>query len=223
MAIASTTLAQPYQNASQASFAFWAKPVLQSSDGSFFCPGFEGDTYANSPYSRLTIAWPIALRIAGMGINDTPGLADIIIRKDHRVDQKKPVGSDGARLTVYGANPAQVTVRLTIWTPDQLRVLSEIWKVIFPKGGSQATSYDCRHPDLERYGIKSLMFTGGGGPNPGPVVSSRTYELNAVEFFAPKQQNNAKKRTPAGSIGSINEPSTTTNPTPGSNPAHVGP
>lgn len=211
----------PYQNVQSVSFNFWGAPVIQNADGSLFCPGFEGPTYAKNAYDKLKVTWPITLQIAGQGIDETPGVAQIDIQKEHRYDEKKPAGADGSRVTVYGANPAKVTIRITVWTPTQLKVLKEIWKTLFPKDSTQANAYDCYYPGFEEYGIKALMFLGGSGPRMGGTVGTRIYEINAVEFSPPKKKNATKTPKGAAPDGSINDP--TKYPKPGSNKKNTGP
>jgi hypothetical protein len=208
-------------------FAFWGAPVIKAQKdlgavkaGELYCPGFDGPTYANGVWDILKVQWPLIADPGTQQIAGTPGICEIDVSKDHRVDQKKPAGGEGARFTVHGVNPAKVTIRLTIWTPEQLRVLNKIFEFIFPKGASQANVIDVSHPSLIPAGIKSLLFTGYTGPSAGNAVRSKSFMLNALEFIKSTPQK-VKKKTPVAAIGSINDPKTL--PTPGSNTKNVGP
>lgn len=122
-------LVQPYQNVAAVAFQFWAKPVLQAQDGSYYCPGFEGATYAKNEWDKLIISVPYNPPLEEPS---TPGLCEISVTKERTYDKKKAAGSDGARVTVHGIDPAQVEVRVTVWTPEQLRRLKSLWDVLFP-------------------------------------------------------------------------------------------
>ncbi len=115
----------PFSNiaVSLSTLPFWGSPVIEAQDGTLTCPGFTGNTYAiNDPYSLVTVG----------GSTMLPGVAEVVIsEKERSLDKKKPVGTDGARLTLHGLNPAMVTINLTIWTPEQLRQLQNVWKIIF--------------------------------------------------------------------------------------------
>lgn len=100
---------------------FWGSPVLQANDGTLYCPGFIGNTYALSPTDYVTI-----------GNYQTPGIAKVTCTKQREVDKKKIKGADGARITLSGLDPAVVEIRIKIWTPEQLRQLDILRSRIFP-------------------------------------------------------------------------------------------
>lgn len=208
----------PYADvADRVSFAFWGQPVLRQSNGLLTCPGFDGPTYADSPWDKVFVAVPYQ----GIEQPYTPGQAEVSVQKSRDVDKKKAAGNDGARLTVHGLEPAVVEIRLLIWTPDQLAWLAKIWPVLFP--GPQkvasipnnarpvtpkqnvATPFDVQHPVLDLHGVRSLIFVGGSGPDPGPVPRSRLFTMRALEFLAPNSKTNSTN-TPVSSKGSLLDP-----------------
>lgn len=205
-------LIQPYQNLQQVSFQFWAKPVLQDRNGTYFCPGFEGETYASNPWDYLYLGIPSTKPF-------TPGLARVAVQRARDVDKKKAVGNDGARVTIHGVDPAAVEIEIRIWTPEQLRQLSALWPILFPNAYKGAPpAYDTQHPMLTYHNIKSLQFYAGSGP----IIDERrvgVFTLHAIEFLKPGKTKATKTET--GSIGSLLDPGTY--PKPGDNADNLRP
>jgi hypothetical protein len=205
-------LIQPYQNVQQVSFQFWAKPVLQASDGTYYSPGFDGPTYASSPWDYLYLGVPSTQPF-------TPGLCTVAVNRTRDVDKKKAAGNDGARVTIHGVDAAMVEIAIRIWTPEQLRQLAALWPTLFPNAYKGAPpAYDVQHPMLTYHNIKSLQFIGGEGPD----IDERRigmFRLHAIEFLKPGKTNATK--TAVGSIGSLLDPPTY--PKPSANTTNLGP
>lgn len=257
-----------YDNVAAVASNFWGRPVLQADNGELYCPGFTGNTYAANPRDFVLI-----------GSYMTPGLAEVKCDKRRDVDKKKIKGADGARLTLAGLQPADVEIRITIWTPEQLRQLEILRAIIFP-GPQKVTStvssgtsttrttlsaqgntvtenrdgtfstqrgyttttiptanatrtvtksvtvtqpYNCIHPELALHGVRSLVFINTEGSTPGETRGSRVYLFKAMEFSLPRKGVNATM-TPTSSVpahGSTLDPASF--PTPGQNPANLGP
>ena len=208
---------QPYQNLFPAAFQFWAGPVLFDNDGRYYCPGFEGPTYSTSPWDTVVVGVPYT----DPDKPQTPGIAEVSVEKYRDVDKKKAAGKDGARVTIHGIEPAMIEIKLIIWTPDQLRVLSELWPVLFPKmQKGTPPAFDIDHPMTRIHDVKSVIFVRGDGPMPGPVVRSRVFTMKAVEYLPPGKKKATV--TPVKPIGSpVNDPPVTTKP--GANPDNTGP
>jgi hypothetical protein len=211
---------QPYQNVQQVAFEFWAKPVLQAGDGSYYCPGFEGPTYAANEWDRVVIGgYPYSPPLEQPM---TPGICAVDVRKKRDTERKKPKGSDGERVTMHGIGAADIEIRITIWTPEQLRRLNDMWPVLFPKmGKGSSAAYDLLHPMFKLHDIKAVQFTEGTGP----VIQGRVgvFTMRGVEFIKPADPKKKTSKTEVGAIGSKFDPSKSTNPTPGKNPKRTGP
>jgi hypothetical protein len=213
------TLIDPNLPTSQASFIFWRKPVYTADDGSLWCPGCGGATYASNPYDFLYLAFAKPPSAIASLPPFTPGIAHVQFDKGRDMDKKKPAGTDGARVTFHGVDVVAIDIVLVIWTPEQLRVLSDIWPVLFPpayKGNPPA--YDVQHPLFAIHGIKSLQFVGGGGPH----VDERgigSFRMRAIEFLKPGKKNAVK--TEVGAIGSLLDAGAY--PTPSTNLQNLGP
>src|SRR4029077_9214680 len=99
-----------------------------------------------------------------------PGLCTVHCTKEYASDKKKPVGSNGARVTIHGIDAADIEIEVMICTPERLRQLRAICAVLFPgKKGSQQARYVSR-PTFTMHGVKSMIPLRGRGPDKGPVV-----------------------------------------------------
>lgn len=193
----------PYPNA-QTPFEFWAAPVYTAADGTYYTPGFTGNTYMSNVWDYCVVN----------GVR-TPGkVLDVKVVKGRDVDKKKAAGSDGARNTIHGVDPGSVEISIMIWTPEQLRQLQKMWDLVFPVSGKgQPQPWDTQHPKLKFHHIKSLQFFKGEGPDPGPIVQSRVFTMHSVEFMPPGKKKATV--TPVASKGSLLDPGR--KPTAGSN------
>lgn len=206
------TLINPSLPVSQTSFQFWRKPVYTAANGDLWCPGVEGATFDTNPWSYIYLGIPSTQPF-------TPGVCRVSFDKARDIDKKKSAGTDGARVAIHGVDLAAVDIELLIWTPEQLKVLSNIWPILFPpayKGAPPA--YDVQHPLFSIHSIKSVQFIGGSGP----VIDQNgrgVFRMRAIEFQKPGKKNATK--TDVGSIGSLLDPGAY--PTPSGNTANLGP
>lgn len=214
-------MASLYQGLSPTAFDFWAQPVFKRTDGALYCPGFTGETYSKSAWDYVVI----------QGDTQTPGICEVSCDKSRDVDKKKAAGSNGARLTIHGIEPAIVEIEITIWTPEQLKQLRSLVEAIFPANnkrpkGVSATdpwppAFDVNHPTFQTHKVKSLVFTKITGPAPGKVTRSKMFKISALEFLPPSKKK--ATATPVKSKGSTLDPDQTTYPTPGSSSKNTGP
>lgn len=210
---------QPYTNVSPVSFAFWGSPVLQQSDGTLWCPGFDGPTFADRPWDYVKVATSYGPSVGGVPPDRTPGIARVVPRKEFSADKKKAAGAHGARYTFHGLDPAEFFIELRLWTPEQLRQLQAMWSDLFvPAAKGSPLAFDVTHPAFDIHAIKSVQFAGGEGPEIGPDRVG-IFRIRVIEFLPPAKSNATK--TNVAPIGSRLDPGA--NPTPGSNPANLGP
>lgn len=219
--MASGTLIDPYNTTTaQSSFRFWGAPVYTASNGTLWCPGFDGATFSTSPYDYVTVAVPYGPNVGGAPPNRTPGVCIVDVRKEYAVDKKKPLGSNGARVTFHGIDAAEVNIEIKIWTPEQLRQLELMWSSLFPPANKGVpVAFDVGHPILnDVHGVKSVQFVSGSGPI---IQGDRTgiFRIRALEYQPPATTNVTK--TQVKSIGSLLDAPTYS--TPGSNTANLAP
>lgn len=203
------------------SFEFWGSPVVQDpATGNLVCPGFTEYHMGN--------AWDLFVIPSAGGY--LPGACEVSCHRYRDLDKKKPKGDDGARLTLHGLEPAQVEIAVTIWTPQQLKDLQEMWAIMFTQsapadknGKYSIESFDVSHPVLKTHDVKSIVFQGGEGPVPGRVPKTRTFIIRAIEFIAPKKQQK-KTTTPSKPRATLlDAPDQPQFQKPGENPANMGP
>lgn len=197
---------------------FWGAPVLRRSDGELYCPGFSGETYSRNQWDYVGFG-PILI---------SPGLADVKVVKSQESDIKQAAGRDGATVTTHGVRPAEITVTLRIWTPQQLEEMYDLWAVIMPKANKNtATAFDVSHPVFTLHDIKSMIVLRGEGPVDGPAPKVKLFTITGIEFVArPKAQRSATK-TLAKAEPSTLDPNATVAAsapaTPGTNRRNTGP
>lgn len=211
-------------------FEFWAQPVITDEDtGELSCPGFTGPTYSNNPWDVVTI-----------GGDRTPGIAQVMCEKRRAIDRKKPAGADGARITVHGADLAEVQIQLLIWTPQQLAVLNALWARWMPPSGKSKpqqtkasgqknapkaidpSPFIVSHPKFITHDVTAIQIIGGRGPDDGPVPRSKVFTILAVEFRSPST-GASKTNTPVAAIGSTLDEGIVDHPLAGENPDNTGP
>lgn len=121
--------------ATPVAFDFWYQPVFQNPDGSLFCTGCTGPTIATSLFDKVFF-----------GSLPTPGVAEVDAKRERKVDEKDTPGVDGATVTIHGLKPADVTVRLLIWTPDQYKALRELWPLLMTPPYKTVVKTTTLHP-----------------------------------------------------------------------------
>lgn len=204
---------------SRVSFQFWGSPVYTASDGTYWCPGFDGPTFATSPWDYIKIAIPYGPYSGGVPPDRTPGICKVRLKKEYAVDKKKPLGSHGARITVHGLDIAEIDIEIKVWTPEQLRQLAQLWVTLFPPATKGAPlTFDAQHPTFSVHDVKSIQFISGDGPE---VQNDRSgiFKIRALEFLKPQTTNATS--TAVQVLGSILDPGGA--PTPGSNSANLAP
>lgn len=181
-------LVQPYtQDVVILPSNFWGAPVLLDDNGHAYCPGFLGNTMSN-PWDAVQIPYlsTVVNPIAGLQIDQTPGVCEVNIRRGRKLDRKKSAGSDGQRLTFTGIENADVEIAITIWTPEQLQVLNAAWAVLQPPSGKGTpAAWDVKHPQFDVNGIKSICFVDSMGLADGKWSRSKTFVIKAVEYLPP--------------------------------------
>lgn len=211
------TLKTPYQGLNQLPSIFWGSPVLKDDKGVKFCPGFLGEAFSKNIWDYVTIEFP------NSGVpNKTPGICNVSVRRGRKVDRKKSSGTDGETITFTGINNAEIEIAVTIWTPEQLDILVDLWKILQPPSGKgDPQAFDVKHPQFEVNGIKSAVFIDSVGLEQGPVAKSKTFVIKAVEWLPPSKKKATQTPSRAQARGSkLDKPE---NSQPGKNPAAVGP
>ena len=179
--------------------AFWGTPVFRAtqdgymiSAGELYCPGFIGNTFSKNPWDYVEISYLETLGVSGK----TPGVCTVSVRRGRKIDRKKSAGSDGETITFSGINNADIEIAITIWTPEQLDVLTKMWALLQPASGKGSPgAWDIKHPQFGINQIKSAMFVDSVGLEGGSEKKTKTFVIKAVEYLpaGPKAIKTPKK------------------------------
>lgn len=202
---------------------FWG-PVFVDDKGHPYSPGYIGNTFSKNAWDAVQIAIPLPFMtgvLQQLNVDRTPGLCEVDVRRGRDIDRKKSAGSDGQRLTFKGINNADVDIRITIWTPEQLDVLSALWNVLQPKAGKGTPSaFDVKHPQFEINGVKSLCFVDSIGMTDGHTSKTKIFTIKAIEYFPPGSKSAVTTLKKAEARSNVLQ---SQYPKPGENPENLGP
>lgn len=133
--------------------------------------------------SEIPFAWD-TLRVMG---SKFPGLARVSGGRQYKLDKKGSGGADGATLTGFGHEPADVKISVRIWTPEHFEALPAALALLMPRPTKgRPGAVDVYHPALQLLSIKSLYFTKVGVPE--ETGTRRVYEvrLEGTEYLPVK-------------------------------------
>ncbi len=169
---------------------FWGAPVIKRQDGSKYCPGFVGETFSKNMWDLVLFG----------GILKTPGIAEVKVAKSQDADVKEAKGKDGAKITAYGIRPAQITINIKIWTPDQLDELRGLWQQIMPRANQskdqRPSVLDIYHPNLKVMEIKQAIVLRGEGMAAGSESKTKVFQIDCLEYIPPSSKGVNKPAKP---------------------------
>lgn len=139
-----------------------------------------------------------------------PGLVKVTGRIAMRKDRKVVPGTNGVRSTHLGYEPAEITFKLRMWTPDHWEAF-ETWlaPAVRPRPNTGAPkAYDIAHPALAVYGIKSVEFIDASLPyQSADAPDVYEVDIKALEWNSELEAkagtvNTNKKSQDLGALGS---------------------
>ena len=171
MALADTQ----YQNATAALY----QNATQFSMVPDWDPGNANDSFGQlTEWDRLVI-----------GDNVMPGVASVDGDKDAKIDLKVTQGTDGANATHLGMANAPISVRLKMWTVQQLEDYRRILPHLVARTGkARPDPVSVYHPALAMMGICSLFVKSVGLPrvtSPGGPVEVM---IRFLEYLPPNKK-----------------------------------
>lgn len=184
---------------------FWL-PVFQRADGSLYSPGVSGNTFSDNVFDTVYF-----------GAAPTPGVAEVSVTKTRSMDKKKGAGTDGARITLHGVDPAEFDIRVRIWTPEQWEAIKTLKSLLFVAAYKSTTStvaasvssgpgapatattlkttkttavtFDVSHPTLAFHKIKAVQVVAVNGPEAGASPQDKIVTFRCIEFLPPGSKN----------------------------------
>ncbi len=150
----------------------------RADDVPFWDPGAPVESFASPS------AWDVLV----IGNETLPGVAIVTGGRRQKLDRKDSPGTDSSTITQLGREPAQIEVRLVMWTPEQLAQWVRIAKVLHPPfGKGMGKPYDVYHPGLAALSIWSLILVDIGVTAPGGQPGVYESRLRFIEFAPPAQ------------------------------------
>lgn len=219
------------QNLNELAKTFW-DGTKQTKAGLTFAPGYAGETYlTGNKWNYIEI---------GVSRYDTesknpdakktimsPGLAEIVIKKEYARDVNKPVVGQNAVVIPQGAMVPTFNINILIWTAQQWAAFQEFVYNYVPTPRKVPAAYICNHPVLKLHNIDAIQIWGLEGPNPGRYPRSKEFSLICTQWapvnttIPPAPDENLYKKYYGD--GTTNTPAATLETTPGNTTAPAAP
>jgi hypothetical protein len=147
------------------SLPFWDEPLM----------GIEPGNARLSP-------WDVVY-IAGQAL---PGISRVTGKRGKRYDLKKVKGTDFAKLTKQGYEPAEIRITEQIWTPQQLHALELIMPMLeapplVSKDGTQL-ALEIRYPTLDLRGLNSVVIKEISLLHPSSIKGVWEQDITCLEY-----------------------------------------
>ncbi len=171
---------------------FWGTPVFRATQdgymlkaGELYCPGYVGNTFSDNAWDYVEISYLETLGVSGK----TPGLCTVSVRRGRKIDRKNKPGTDGETVTFTGLSNADIEIAITIWTPEQLDVLTKMWQILQPPAGKKnPAAWDISHPQFGINNIKSMMFVDSIGLENGSEKKTKTFTIKGIQWLPPSNK-----------------------------------
>lgn len=145
--------------------------------------GAEGVLYAPNPYDVVKIDKELI-----------PGRCEVSAKAQRKKDTKSGAGTDGGTTTTTGYQPTEVSLSVSIWTPEQWAVWQPMMARLWPRvGKGQPQVHTIYHPDLAILGISQVVVLSLSTPENGSVKGERVFKLNLIEYVAPQRRKSNRK------------------------------
>lgn len=128
-----------------------------------------------------------------LGGQALPGLCLLSGKRGKRFDLKASKGSDFARITKQGYEPAEIKITERIWTRQHLHALELIMPMLEAptKQADDGTllAMEIRHPALDLRNISSVVIKEIGLLRPGSVKGVFEQDITCLEYKPPGKKN----------------------------------
>lgn len=121
-----------------------------------------------------------------------PGLAKVTGEVKNRVDKKMLPGTNGAKMTHIGYEPAEVDVELRLWMPEQLKAFADLVKQLRPRRNSPPP-VTVNHPALALYEIRSAQMLSIGLPEYDDHADCYRVKMKLREYVTSGNQKSKVK------------------------------
>jgi hypothetical protein len=138
------------------------------------------------------------------GVYTLPGIAEVDVKLAEGLDIQKPKGHHGAAITDVGAEPAEVTVKLTIYEQASWIDFQKNASKFRPKPKGALNKMGIAHPKCALWGIQTVMVKLVGGPK--KTKNGWVVDLDFVEFYPPPRSVALKTSISFNSVGNAPTP-----------------
>lgn len=155
----------------------------------------------------MTIPWlddaPDAWNTVKLGGLAVPGIARVGVKPSQEVEIKKPKGKHVGSTTRQGYNAARVTIKVTVWTPEQFAELRTLIASIWPaaramKQAGEPAKVDgpipVSHPKTQLWGINAITLLDIEDPE-NDTGDRYELTLSCVEYLPPPKKSATKTDT----------------------------
>ena len=119
-----------------------------------------------------------------------PGHVTVTGDVSRKLDVKSAPGSDGARITDKGYEPAKITIKCVMWLAGHKTQLQAALKYLHPrKKGKTRDAYAISHAATELMGIKSVYIEKISLPVPGSIKGTKEITFTCVEWTQDSKTN----------------------------------
>lgn len=120
-----------------------------------------------------------------LGSKRVPGLADVKARRKHRVASSEANGMDNSNLISLGYSPAEVAIKIRLWTPQQLDDFQLTLQEILPVPGKAAirpAALQVQHPALKLLHVQLLFVTEVSAPEKSGIPQVWEATITATDL-----------------------------------------
>lgn len=120
-----------------------------------------------------------------------PGVAQVSVKTERKIDRKPAVGKNGASLTDQGGHPGEVKITIQMTEKSDWDAWCKLEPILNPTKSKPAARVVV-HPRTEAAGITAIVVEGieGGMPENGILK----IDLKCVEWFPATKKDTAKKK-----------------------------
>jgi hypothetical protein len=119
-----------------------------------------------------------------------PGHVTVTGDVSRKLDVKSAPGSDGAKITDKGYEPAKITIKCVMWLAAHKDQLKAALKVLHPrKKGKSRDSYKIDHASTSLLGISYVYIEKISLPVPGSIKGTKEITFSCIEWTQDSKKN----------------------------------
>lgn len=121
-----------------------------------------------------------------------PGVCDVEVDLEERIDVQKPKGRHGATMSDEGADPGKVKVKTVLSTAQDWEQFCAIVQYFRPSRSGTLSVMNIEHPKCAFWGITGVLPHKPKGPTLNKADRTYTVEIDFYENFPPPKKDITK-------------------------------